>query len=89
MENLRNRSIVTNHTTYGRDAGKRLMNQGKNILAFLTDFSQIQDTVRRRKCLDGLKLSVKKGRISLRRSHLEVDESRGLVIQINVESTIE
>ena len=59
MGNQRNRSFITSQTTHGRDAGKRLMIQEINILAFLADFSKIQDTVRRRS-MDVHKLSVKK-----------------------------
>ena len=57
MGNMKNKSIITCH---GRDAGKRLMNQDSTKLAFLTDFSKIEDTVRRRRSMIGQKISVKK-----------------------------
>ena len=59
MGNQKSKSIITSHSTHGRDAGKRVMNQYHTFLAFLIDLSKIQDTVKRTRNLDRWKLSVK------------------------------
>ena len=60
MGNQKNKSVTTSLSTQGRDARKRVVNQNNIMLALLTDFSKIQDTVRCRRSMDGQKLSVKK-----------------------------
>ena len=52
MGNQKSKSIITSHSTHGRDARKRVMNQYHTFLAFLTDLSKIQDTVKRTRNLD-------------------------------------
>ena len=60
MGNQKNKSIITSPTTHERDAGKGLMNQDNIKLAFLTDFSYIQGTVRHSKSFDEKGLNVNK-----------------------------
>ena len=60
MGNHKNKTVITSHATNRRDARKRLMNQDSTKLAFLTDLSKIQATVRRRRSMDGQMISAKK-----------------------------
>ena len=58
MGNQKNKCTITSHSTRGRDARKRQRNQDSTLLSFSTDFSKIQDTVRRRRSMGGQKISV-------------------------------